>query len=326
MNDILSICIPTYNRAEVLRGCLENIIPQVKKHDIPIYISDNASGDNTAEVISAACAKYPYIFYLRNSQNLGADINIERVLKMTKSKYAWLFGDKYRLFPGSIDIVLARLTSLDCDLMVVNSSNKPNSKENVHLRVKDIPGPTIYTDANKLLGDLGWHMTLISSLIFSSKLIYGADFNKYSGTQFVQVASIFGYFANKKNSIFWVASPLFYGCEIASGWQVRTFDVFMRKWFVVIDSLPAPYTEEAKMQCIKDHGIKSGLFSFRNLLALRGQGHFNYGIYKNYEFYFPYITDVPRAVLIFISLMPAFPYIVFKRIRGALMGIKQENA
>ncbi|WP_422555544.1 glycosyltransferase, partial [Sulfuricurvum sp.] len=47
MNKQLAICIPTYNRAKVLEELLFDLIPQVAPLDIPIYISDNNSLDQT---------------------------------------------------------------------------------------------------------------------------------------------------------------------------------------------------------------------------------------------------------------------------------------
>lgn len=55
----LSICIPTYNRADFLRLCLkrlqelEGVLP-----DFEIIVSDNASTDHTASVLEEACTHY----------------------------------------------------------------------------------------------------------------------------------------------------------------------------------------------------------------------------------------------------------------------------
>lgn len=49
---MLSICIPTYNRAEILDYCLERL-DALREHgiDFEIVVSDNASPDSTAEVV-----------------------------------------------------------------------------------------------------------------------------------------------------------------------------------------------------------------------------------------------------------------------------------
>lgn len=53
MKDIkpyLSICIPTYNRSEVLKESLMQLL-KYEGDDIEVVISDNCSPDNTEEVV-----------------------------------------------------------------------------------------------------------------------------------------------------------------------------------------------------------------------------------------------------------------------------------
>ena len=52
MNELLSICIPTYNRSQYLLQTLEAFLPQVIPHQIPIYVSDNGSTDKTISIIT----------------------------------------------------------------------------------------------------------------------------------------------------------------------------------------------------------------------------------------------------------------------------------
>ncbi len=53
---ILSICIPTYNRASYLINCLQSIIKSNlnSNYDIQVCISDNHSTDNTENIIKNA--------------------------------------------------------------------------------------------------------------------------------------------------------------------------------------------------------------------------------------------------------------------------------
>ena len=51
---LLSICIPTYNRAELLRQCLESIISEsnVFTDKVEVIVSNNCSTDKTEEIIN----------------------------------------------------------------------------------------------------------------------------------------------------------------------------------------------------------------------------------------------------------------------------------
>lgn len=70
----LSICIPTYNRARyllVLLGMLAETLGGFH-HSYELVISDNASDDNTEEVIRSFMGRLP-IRYFRQATNIGAE-------------------------------------------------------------------------------------------------------------------------------------------------------------------------------------------------------------------------------------------------------------
>ncbi len=105
---ILSIAIPTYNRAKELQECLDSVIPQVLelKESVEIFISDNASVDETPEVLKDYSEKYDFIHYSRNSKNIGFDLNLIRAIKGSKGRYVWLFADDDWLAKGALNEIL----------------------------------------------------------------------------------------------------------------------------------------------------------------------------------------------------------------------------
>ena len=93
---LLSIAIPTYNRAPYLENLLNNILPQAiqSKERVEVCISNNGSTDNTREVVMNFKKKYPdLIQYNENKKNLGSDRNILKVMEMSRGDFVWLFGD-----------------------------------------------------------------------------------------------------------------------------------------------------------------------------------------------------------------------------------------
>lgn len=87
----LSFCIPTYNRAMYLRETLASIIDQADD-SIEIVISDNASTDNTEEVVREAGLRFPNITYHRWPKNMGADLNYLKTVELAKGRYCWFLG------------------------------------------------------------------------------------------------------------------------------------------------------------------------------------------------------------------------------------------
>lgn len=94
---LLSICIPTYNRADVLKKCLDSIIySPVFSDDIEVIISDNNSNDNTCYTIYEYTQTYSNVKYYRNPTNIGFD-NFINVLELATGKFRKLHND-YSIF------------------------------------------------------------------------------------------------------------------------------------------------------------------------------------------------------------------------------------
>ena len=70
----LSICIPTYNRATYLVTLLKHLEELVEQlpFGVEVVISDNASSDNTLELLEEASERLPLLI-LHQSENLEAD-------------------------------------------------------------------------------------------------------------------------------------------------------------------------------------------------------------------------------------------------------------
>jgi len=101
---LLSICIPTFNRSEKLKNCLNSILISLnctKEKDFEICISDNNSNDNTEEIVSRFKQNLN-INYQKNEENLGFALNAIKVVQMAKGKYTWMLGDDDLILPETL--------------------------------------------------------------------------------------------------------------------------------------------------------------------------------------------------------------------------------
>ncbi|MBA0884379.1 glycosyltransferase family 2 protein [Flavobacterium undicola] len=105
-NKLLSICIPTYNRAEVLDETLKKLFfnPEFNVNLIEVIVSDNCSTDNTTEVVG----KYPLVRYYRNEENIK-DRNYSVVLEYATGSYIKLFNDTLLFKEGALKAILDRI-------------------------------------------------------------------------------------------------------------------------------------------------------------------------------------------------------------------------
>lgn len=113
---LLSIAILTYNRARCLENLLNNILPQTKELGglIEVCISNNASTDNTREVVTNFKEKYPdLIKYNENKNNLGSDRNILKVMEMSSGDFIWTFGDDDSIADNGLSEVVNLIKRID---------------------------------------------------------------------------------------------------------------------------------------------------------------------------------------------------------------------
>ncbi len=111
---LLSIAIPTWNRAIFLEECLRGFITEIEACDEPveIIVVDNASTDNTADVVAMLATQHSYIRRVYNNVNIGPTFNILGAFLHATSDYVWMMGDDDLPIPGSLHTVLTALRSI----------------------------------------------------------------------------------------------------------------------------------------------------------------------------------------------------------------------
>jgi len=96
---LVSVCIPTFNRAGMLRECIDSVLQQTLT-DYEIIVSDNASEDSTESVVKSF--KDKRIRYYRNDRNLGIRNNWERCLELATGEFITIFPDDDIMMPNNL--------------------------------------------------------------------------------------------------------------------------------------------------------------------------------------------------------------------------------
>jgi glycosyltransferase involved in cell wall biosynthesis len=109
MTPLLSICIPTRNRASLLEPMLRLLLPEARELDgaVEVVVSDNASDDETPQILESLEAFGPLRVH-RNARNRGAVRNILQVIELAHGEYCMLLGDDDMILAGG----LGRLVSI----------------------------------------------------------------------------------------------------------------------------------------------------------------------------------------------------------------------
>ena len=113
MKPLLSICIPTYKRAEILKNTIESITTQEvfrKTELVQIVVSDNASSDKTPEVMQNFLLEFPQkIRYIRLTKPIDPHFNFENALKNGSGEFVKLLADATCFRKGQLEIFVKEL-------------------------------------------------------------------------------------------------------------------------------------------------------------------------------------------------------------------------
>jgi glycosyltransferase involved in cell wall biosynthesis len=147
-NNLLTIAIPTYNRAHTL----EKIINQLKgqsKYKFTILISDDCSPDKgeTEKMVKKCQKEMPNLVFHRNRKNLGYSGNVCKLYELSKTRYIWFICDDDTVLPGAVDKILNSLVKYEPVVAIFNFKQLDPFGVEV---VGGVPKDVVYTDIAKL--------------------------------------------------------------------------------------------------------------------------------------------------------------------------------
>jgi len=106
----------TYNRAKYLERTL-NYFYNAGLTSMRLHILDNASIDNTSEIVKEYQKKWPGIQYHRNKYNIGGNANILRAIEIVDSEYSWVIGDDDEWYLDDLDELIEQLKMGEADII-----------------------------------------------------------------------------------------------------------------------------------------------------------------------------------------------------------------
>jgi glycosyltransferase involved in cell wall biosynthesis len=105
---LLSAIVPSYNHARYLPQALDALLAQSRPAD-EIIIVDDASTDDSHDVMSAYQARHPNIILLFNDHNQGALRTLQRGLDASQGRYVYFAAADDYVLPGLFDEAVAML-------------------------------------------------------------------------------------------------------------------------------------------------------------------------------------------------------------------------
>jgi glycosyltransferase involved in cell wall biosynthesis len=140
-NPLVSICVPTYNRAAWLRDSLKSICGQ-DYTPVEILISDNGSDDGTEDIGREAAKADPRVRYVRHPRNLGVYGNHNFCIDESRGELLTFFHDHDERSPQMVSEYAAFLQQHP-EVGVVCSDWELINEAGELVGVRDSPVPAV---------------------------------------------------------------------------------------------------------------------------------------------------------------------------------------
>jgi abequosyltransferase len=107
----ISVCIPAYNRAEVLSPLLESIVSQdYENYEIIICEDKSPQRERIRNIVNTFSVRFPErISYFENDVNLGYDGNLRNLIEKATGEYCFFMGNDDLMCPGALRTVASAL-------------------------------------------------------------------------------------------------------------------------------------------------------------------------------------------------------------------------
>lgn len=110
----ISVIIPAFNIASLIGETLDSVLRN--ETDMDIVVIDDASTDNTCDIVEQYMAQYANIRLMRNEMNTGPGVARNRALATIDSEYCLFHDADDLLAAGAIDTVLPLMDETNVDV------------------------------------------------------------------------------------------------------------------------------------------------------------------------------------------------------------------
>lgn len=227
-NEILiSICIPTYNRAEFLDKTIQSIVQQkifIETFLVEIVISDNCSSDNTKEIAEKHIKNFKdKIRYFRNSENIF-DQNYERSLSLGNGKYLKLNNDTLIHRQDSLEKMIEQVSkNVDSSTILVFSNGALKGTPEKYCNSLD-----------SFINNVSFYSTWISCFgVWKKDFEHITDFNKHADLILIQT-DILLRLVSMRGSVLVINYKLFESVVPSSKGGYNIYKVFVANYLFLL--------------------------------------------------------------------------------------------
>ncbi len=323
---LLSIIIPTYNRASKLARLLLLLRNQIAalsvKDQVEIVIGDNCSLDETPAMVSSALSMGGQIQIdaVRHEENIGMDRNVRFLYERAKGDYVWLLADDDLIFDQALARILDALEKEQPDILLFSFVQPPDSPD----KTFDFPtSPARFTEPVRII-ELLTKYPKIS--IFVVKRVEYTEQDRQELSRFEQsnwgfVCLAFAALEKSKSPSLCIISEALAGCDSEFNQVRMDAGTWGRFWTVFTHSYPARvvpgYAEQHKSLARKDQLVALWAWRAGTLQVSLSEQPSYWKAIAELPLYWKGLSRNMLAKLILLKLSPRFAPRLVNRAAGA---------
>ena len=194
MSPLLSLCLPTYNRAALLDGALRAVLSQITPdvvQEVEVITLDNASSDETPAVIARAQADFPHVPLrsIRRAENIGPDANFTDAVHQACGEFVYLLSDDDILLPGAVARLLGLIgehPGFDAFALNIRHFLTDPAVDLAPARIFEVEEDRVFAGRDDALGFLKTHITFMSAMAFRRESVASRDYADKVGSIIIQ--------------------------------------------------------------------------------------------------------------------------------------------
>jgi glycosyltransferase involved in cell wall biosynthesis len=131
----VAICIPTYNQAQYLPESVGSACRQ-NYENVEVWVSDDASTDDTPQVMAQLCQQFPQVRYYRQPKNMGIAGNNTWLMSQPTTEFIIRLDSDDVLKPHYVQTLVALLTpNIQRQVMPMPPCRKSTNMEKIEVFV-----------------------------------------------------------------------------------------------------------------------------------------------------------------------------------------------
>lgn len=305
-SSILTIGIPTYNRSQFLKKCLDYICPQLTE-DVLVVVRDNCSENYDFKSFIAPYEEKYGVLAFQNKVNVGGDANIAKIYETCETKWLWVIGDDDYIQDDAVARVLQTIQE-NPDAIYVKF-NSPYTGE-----TKGLLG---FCEAMKPHGAFAYSF-FTSECLNNLETLNGYMFwhYRYLSTYCAQVLRVIKYLSNNAEAKCIFTSDeilLEHGAEISwcrfdiVPYQILLYDIFL------------PYKKMMRNNILRDITsyclvyIDSAQISWREKWYYYSLVIHKYGLFNSFRYNYVELFRIPLRKVLNRELYSKLKHLVRKR-------------